>query len=606
MPGVYWIDRLIAACLPALAVWILVSGIDDLFLDLACFAAWVRRRWRHETSPTPPATAGPEKLIAIFLPLWHEHRVIGRMLEHNLAAVRYTNYAVFAGGYPNDEPTLEAIRESEARFPNVHLALCPHNGPTSKADCLNWIYQRMLLYEQEHSVRFEVVVIHDAEDLIHPDSLSWIAYYTGRYGMVQIPVLPLATPASRLTHGVYCDEFAEYQTKDMPARGLLGGFIPSNGVGTGYTRGVLELLAEKHENRIFDPASLTEDYENGFRLHRLGCAQLFVPIRMLAGQPVATREFFPQRFRQALKQRTRWVMGNSLQNWERHGWSGGLRQVYWLWRDRKGLIGNPISALSNVILAYGLATWIWSQRTGSEWALASLTQYTQTLILFWTTFLLQAHRTAVRCGCTGRIYGWAFAALVPVRTLWSNWINFFATAEAILRYAAARLRSRPLVWLKTEHMYPSQAALCLHKRPLGEILVARSFLDGGQLERALEAKPPEVRLGEHLVAAGCLEEADLYQALSIQQNVPFQPLESADVPLWVARALPGAVSRKWSLLPIRIAGGRMYVAGPELPSDQVQHELRAFTRLEIRFQYVTPTNFRSLQRDLLGASRPRS
>jgi adsorption protein B len=327
---------------------------------------------------------------------------------------------------------------------------------------------------------------------------------------------------------------------------------------------------------------------------------------MRAGQPVATRELFPERFGSALKQRTRRVMGNSLQAWERHGWSGGLRQVYLLWRDRKGLVGSPISALSNVILAYGIATWFWSRWSGMPWGLASLTRSTDMLLLFWTTFLLQVNRMAVRCGCTGRIYGWAFATLVPVRTIWANWINFFATLGAVRRYAVARLRSRPLVWLKTEHMYPSQAALVTHKRPLGEILVAERLFEREALERALAAKPPEVRMGEHLVAAGCLGETELYQALSIQQSVPFEPLASAEVPVWVARALPGAVSRKWSVLPFRIAEGRMYVAGPELPSDAMQREMRAFTRLEIRFQFVTPANFRALQRDLLGTGRQAS
>jgi adsorption protein B len=605
MPGVYFLDGAIAACLPVLALWILISGLDDLFLDVVCLWGWLRRRNRRAAAPPAdlPAADEPEKRIAIFLPLWHEHRVIGSMLEHNLAAIRYENYAVFAGGYPNDEPTLDAVREIEARFPNVHLALCPHDGPTSKADCLNWIFQRMLLYEQEHDVRFDVVVLHDAEDLVHPDELRWISHYAASYGMVQIPVLPLRTPLGRLTHGVYCDEFAEFQTKDMPARGLLGSFIPSNGVGTGYTREALELLAAAHENRIFDPASLTEDYENGIRLHRLGCKQLFVPIRFAAGQPVATREFFPQRFRQALKQRTRWVMGNALQAWERHGWTGGIRQAYWLWRDRKGLLGNPASALSNLIFAYGTATWLWSRHAGAPWGLAGAAASAWSWPVMCATMLLQIHRTAVRCACTGRIYGWRFAALVPVRILWANWINFFAAAEAVRRYAAARLRARPLVWLKTDHMYPSRAALMTHKRPLGEVLVKQGLLNGAQLEWALHSKPAAVRIGEHLVNAGYLNETALYRGLSVQHNVSFEPLESGRIPVWIARALPAAFSRRWSVLPFRIAGGRIYVAGPELPTEAMQQQLRTLTRLEMRFQYVTPDNFERLSTELLGKAR---
>src|SRR5947199_108600 len=96
--------------------------------------------------PLPPLSSeGPFSSAAILVPLWREHAVIERILDHNLAALHYQNYGFFVGGYPNDDRTLEAIRQVEARSSRVHLAVCPHSGPTSKADCLNWIYQRMLL-----------------------------------------------------------------------------------------------------------------------------------------------------------------------------------------------------------------------------------------------------------------------------------------------------------------------------------------------------------------------------------------------------------------------------------------------------------------------------
>src|SRR6185312_6960736 len=46
-----------------------------------------------------------------------------------------------------------------------------------------------------------------------------------------------------------------YQTKDIPVRQFLGGFVASNGVGTGFPRAVLEQLAAGNSGRIFDPAS---------------------------------------------------------------------------------------------------------------------------------------------------------------------------------------------------------------------------------------------------------------------------------------------------------------------------------------------------------------
>ena len=593
------LDQWVASCLLPLAVWILLSGLDDLLVDLVLAWAWLRARVR----PRPPGAEvhARERRIAIFVPLWREHAVIGGMLEHNLAAIRYRDYEFFIGCYPNDEPTLEAVREAEDRFPKVHLALCPHDGPTSKADCLNWIYQRMLLWEDQAGVRFEIVVTHDAEDLIHPEELAVINRSSSQYSMVQVPVLPLPTPFRRFTHGVYCDEFAEFQTKDLPVRQLLGGFLPSNGVGTGYARRVLDILAGKTQNRVFDPECLTEDYEIGLRMHLLGCAQQFVPIRLVDGAPVATREYFPQRLRQALRQRTRWLMGNALQAWERHGWrGGGPRQLYWLWRDRKGLVGNPVSFVANLLLGYGVATWAVSAGRGVPWALGGAVAGQPGESVLYATLALQAVRIGVRAGCVARIYGWRFAAGVPLRILWANWINFLATACAALRYARARWRGEPLVWLKTEHAYPSRAALVRHKRPLGEVLVAARYLSEAELGRALASKPVDRRLGEHLVDLGLLDERELYQALSMQHNVPFRELKPGEVPLWVARALPASVARRWQVLPVRIAEGRLYLAGPELPGEELQEELRRCTDLEVRFQYTTPANLRALSERLLG------
>ncbi len=574
-----------------------MSGLDDLFLDVVCFSAWIRR---PRPLPGPFGESKAEKRTAIFVPLWHEHSVIGKMLEHNLGAIQYRNYVFFVGAYPNDPPTVAAVRQAEARFSRVHLALGGHDGPTSKADCLNWIYRRMLDYEREHAVRFDVIVVHDAEDLIHPEELGRINRAMDSYGMVQIPVLPLPTPFRQLTHGVYCDEFAEYQSKDVPARLLLGGFLPSNGVGTGYARWAIEAAAIEQGGRVFDEGCLTEDYEVGLRLHQIGCRQAFIPIEFVAGQPVATREYFPQQLGRALKQRTRWVMGITLQSWERHGWSGGWKRVYWFWRDRKGLAGNPASAAANLMLFYGLGTWLWSRAAGHIWGIGSLTRHGWMVPLFYATLFLQLERTAVRCGCVARIYGWKAAAGVPLRIFWANLINFLATGAAVARYASARVLGRPLVWVKTEHDYPSRAGLIAHNQPLGEVLVRAGQLTAEQLRWALASKRPDVRLGEYLVATGPLTEDAVYAGLSVQQSVPFEALEGTRIRTGVARSLPGPVARRCHIVPFRVDAGKLYVAGPEYPSDGTLKDLRGFTGLKIEFHYITPKNYQRLSRELLG------
>ena len=601
-----WLDGWIAAWLAPLAVWLLVSGLDDLFVDLVWLAGGLRRRLRRErpqSVPPDPAelAAAPRRRIAVWVPLWREHRVIGRMLERNLGVCTYQPVDFFVGCYPNDEPTIEAVQEAIAQHPNVHLALCPHDGPTSKADCLNWIHRRMLDFERERGVHFDIIVTHDAEDWMHPLELEWINFYVQRYDMVQIPVLPLPSPARHFTHGVYCDEFAEYQHKDIPVRLRLGAALPGNGVGTGYTRRAIELLAAAHQGRVFEPRELTEDYASGLRLHSLGCPQWFAGVQLLDGVPVATRELFPQSLPAAVRQRRRWVTGIALQGWEQFGWRGKPAQVYFLWRDRKGLIGNPLSLLVNFIFLYGGVTWLIAQLTGSRWELGHLAGSPWLLA---ATFALQIWRTAVRCVLCARVYGWGFALWAPVRILWANTMNAAATLLAAYDFARARLRRHALAWQKTEHRLPQRAPLVENRPRLGELLVQSGWLTHRELELALASKPSGLRLGEYLVQARRLDERQVYSALSRQQNLPLESLRPEDIAPAIARSLPAALMRRWKVLPFRVASGNLFVASPEIPCEQLERELRRHTRLEIRFHLVTPGDFRRLAGSLLEVPAP--
>ena len=447
-----WLDRFLAACLAPLAVWILLSGLDDVFINLACVFSWRRR---FQWPAVSDLDSSPERRIAILLPLWREDGVIEQMLDRNLAAIRYGDYEIFAGVYPNDNPTICAVYQVARRDRRVHVAVCSQDGPTSKADCLNHAWDRMKSFEAAHGFRFEIVVMHDAEDLVHPDELRLISCLSPRYEMVQIPVLPLPTGPGELTHGVYCDEFAEYQSKDIPVRQLLGGFLPSNGVGTGFDRASLDRLAEQRGGGVFEPDCLTEDYETGYCLHAMGCRQTFVPIRMDAEGPVATREYFPRRFQAAVRQRSRWVAGIALQGWERHGWRAPWRQAYWFWRDRKGLAGNLLTPAANLVFAYGLASYLVAAVSARPWYLGS--QVPASLaVVYAATASLSVVQAAARVRSSARVYGWRFASGVPVRMLWANALNCAATVSALMQFIAARTRRRTMEWRKTEHVYPAQ------------------------------------------------------------------------------------------------------------------------------------------------------
>lgn len=514
MRDLAWLDPWVAACLVPLAIWILVSGLDDLWITLV----YLFHRRKAFAWPSEEELAGArQRRIAILVPLWHEQNVIAKMLEHNLEVIRYANYDFFVGVYPNDWLTVREVQRIARRDRRVHLALCPHRGPTSKADCLNRAYHGMSEYEGRNGARYDIVVTHDAEDLIHPESLRLINWFSREYEMVQVPVLPLATGLGEWTHGLYCDEFAEYQFKDIPVRERLGGFLPGNGVGTGLARAALEQFRREYGN-AFDPECLTEDYETGFRVHAAGLRQIFLPVGA-AAEPMATREYFPRRWQAAVRQRSRWVAGIALQGWERHGWRVPPRQRYWFWRDRKGVAGNLLSPLANLLFFY------WLGSSAAPTGYRHMTHLADWLPV-WASWACLAClwislvQMTVRVLLSARVYGPAFAAGAPLRMLWGNVINCVATAEALRLFIAAHIERHSLAWRKTEHVYPGDPLL-IHSRPrLGEVLVRLRCLTFAELNEALARRPAGLRIGEYLIQLDKITARDLGRALRSQAGLP--------------------------------------------------------------------------------------
>jgi adsorption protein B len=571
----------------------LLSGLDDLFITIV-FLATRRRRF-----PWPSDAAlerAEERRIAVFVPLWREHRVIGQMLEHNLSLIHYSNYDVFVGVYPNDKLTERAVAEAAQRDPRIHIAVCPHEGPTSKGDCLNWIYRRMTGYETRHRIRYEIILTHDAEDLIHPESLRLINWYSREHEMVQVPVLALPTPEWELTHGIYCDEFSETQTKDIPVRQRLGGFLPSSGVGTGFDRASLERLAASRGGWIFDPECLTEDYENGLRFHLMGLRQIFLPIVFDHRGPIATREYFPRTFRAAARQRSRWVAGIVLQGWQHHGWRVPPRQIYWLWRDRKGLVGSLLSPITNLLSIY--MAWAWrAGRLDFERHIPVTLQRGCLAVA-----MISALQMTVKAHCCARVYGWRMAALAPLRVLWANQVNGLATASALHQFGMARWRRQKLAWRKTDHAYPPHGGAGRSRPRLGEVLVRMRRLSRPEIDEALRMAPHGLRLGEHLVRSRKLTEEELYVALSAHAGIPLGRPRASEVSRPATRVLPEEVSRRWRVLPYRVAIGQVHLLTSDVPTEAMARDLRSVCELEPRFRLVLPRDLDELLTEYLGSA----
>ncbi len=578
--------------LGALAFALLLSGLDDLVPVLIFLAGLLRRRGEQSSRDNQT----PERRTAIFVPCWRESAVIGSMVRHNLSAVRYRSFDFFLGVYPNDQETVSAAGQLASEFPNVHVAECPHPGPTSKADCLNWAYRAMELFEQRSGEKFATVVLHDAEDLIHPQALAVINRERARYEMVQVPVLPLPTALADITHGVYCDEFAEYQTIDMPARQMSGSFVPSNGVGTGFAREVLASLARERGGQVFDPSSLTEDYEIGVYIHARGYRQCFSTLTRSGDDFMATREFFPRDMEAAIRQRTRWITGIALQCWERHGWTGSWRTRYWFWRDRKGLITNPLSVLANALFIAGLIDYFVSSISRRTWLFDMRSH--PVAVLCTAATILQCCRLAMRALCVQRIFGLTAALTVPLRCFQANLINCAAGLCALYDFFRARLQKRSLTWRKTEHAYPNREVLHDRRRELVEVLIGCGYVSEDQIARAQEELQAGSTLDLMLLAKGLVNEEELCRAMSVQSGLATARISAGSVKARLTRNLPAHIEKRFGLLAFDVRGGKLLVASASVPPQSAFEEVSRMAELPVDFHLVTQSVYAQL-RELL-------
>ena len=128
---------------------------------------------------------------------------------------------------------------------------------------------------------------------------------------------------------------------------------------------------------------------------------------------MATREYFPRKFRAAVRQRTRWITGIALQSWQRHGWRDTRTQLYWFWRDRKGLVDNLAAPLSNVLFLYGAHVAVERMDGRRPGAWRSGPEPFLRYAFFGTLGLQIFPHGDPRVSAARAIYGWRFASAYP-------------------------------------------------------------------------------------------------------------------------------------------------------------------------------------------------
>lgn len=436
------------------AFWFIVGALDEMLVD----AAWIWLRLSGRVRDLAWSGHGDRQELkddaAVLVAAWREADVIGPMIAHTLRVWPQRRMTLYVGCYRNDPVTLAAAIAAAAGDPRLRIVVHDCKGPTTKADCLNRLHAAMCDDEARRGRAYATVVLHDAEDMVHPAALTVLDTALIGADFVQLPVRPEPQALSPWIAGHYGDEFAEAHAKTMVVRDALGAGLPAAGVGCGFSRAMLARIAalraenggSHDEAGPFAADCLTEDYELGLLVARSGGRSRF--LRMIGPDRalIATRAFFPGRLEEAARQKARWIHGISLQGWDRLGWAGRPVDIWMSLRDRRGpLTAIVLSAAYCMVLIEVML--VAADLAGWKRQVVPSPELEVMLTLCVAAF---AWRAAWRFGFTAREYGLEEGVRSFLRMPVANVIAILAGRRALLAYWGG-LRGDRVTWDKTHH-----------------------------------------------------------------------------------------------------------------------------------------------------------
>ncbi|MGB9907353.1 MAG: glycosyl transferase family protein [Candidatus Saccharicenans sp.] len=587
-----------------LVVAFAIGGLNDFFVDIYY---WVRQIYRRlfKRRLIKPLTldqllAVDEKPVALVIPAWREAGIIKKMLLNTLNTIDYRNYFIFVGCYPNDPETQAEVDQVSEVYPQVIKVINSKPGPTTKADNLNEIYRGLCHFEKETGLTFDIVVLSDSEDIHHPLSFKLFNYLMPRFEMIQIPIIPLEMPWHSFVGGVYMDEFAENHLKELIVREKIARILPSAGTSTAFWRESLKKLDEENNKQIFNPKSLTEDYEVGIRLGKLGLKQIIlvqwverVVTKKGQARPkkvkelVATRAFFLEEFRKAMRQRARWVYGIAWQGLRNIGWDRNLKISYTLLRDRLSFFTNFLYVFGYLLIAYILTCWV-AHLFRPDFGIPALVRHDQ---IWWKLALLVLFffcwRILMRIIFVNKIYGLGQALLSPIRIIVGNVLNFASSTLAMLWLIRAVSTRKEQTWIKTEHEFPAEK-LEAFRRKIGDLLLTRHLVTAKQLEQAVKIqKKTKKRLGQILLELGYISEEELASALAYQRQWAFVEIDPYAVEPGLLRIIPKWLAERYRIFPLKYENGVLHLAIDRIDLGLLKSSLSELMKVEVKFSLTT-------------------
>lgn len=136
-------------------------------------------------------------------------------------------------------------------------------------------------------------------------------------------------------------------------------------------------------------------------------------------------------------------------------------------------------------------------------------------------------------------FGCLLPPLFPIRLIYGNIINFFATANAYrMKWSSGKStapahakqdktpqKKKEVKWAKTDHEFLSRQQLRQYRRMLGDMLIVQGDLTTAQFRNALEKADKEhgEQVGMYLIRNGIITEEQMMRALSHVKHILFIP-----------------------------------------------------------------------------------
>ncbi len=550
-----------------LVILYFLMGIDDFIWDI--ITVFKRLGNNNNKLNLENLEKQPPKILAVVIAAWQESNVIEDVIDNFIESTQYPKsmYHIFLGVYPNDDLTVDAAKALSKKYSNVHTIINGTPGPTCKAQNLNYVISKIKKFEIDKNWRFASISVHDSEDVVHPYELKVTNYLIGKYPALQFPVFPLMQkPTFRnffknLTTSTYADEFSENHFTTMVSRCRAGAFVPSAGTGFALSRETIDSFGD---DDVLPEGSLTEDYRLSLTLYQKGISMLYVLERLprvtddnkIVWDYIATRSIFPNTFKTAVKQKTRWILGITMQSFSFRdifrSKDLGFVGKYSLYKDSKAKIGNLVNLLGYPFLIYFLLSFIMDLP-------AIYPKYTFSWYMSLVITIMMIERQLFRAFAIYNVYGvrsvffsCLFPPLIPIRFVWGNIINFTATVRAYnqsfnkrgpIIKAIEKIKVKELfkangtsknlkkkkvfAWAKTDHAFLEKDILIRYHRKIGDILLEKGYIAPDNLKLALqESVESNVSIGNVLLKKELITEGQLLCALSSVKQIQYIEMES--------------------------------------------------------------------------------